>query len=884
MIDFIHPAFPDCDHCIVFCADDNYMPLTAVAIQSIIEARNPSSKYDILLFHSGVSSEHMSTYNRMFGNLENVSVRFVNVQEIVKHRHFYAKKSTFDFSQEAYYRLFTPWVLDENYHRALYLDGDMIVLHDIEPLFQIDLGDNLIAGCRDYGGILYCYVPGDDRREYWTSIGVSNVDDYIISATILFNLEAVRAEFTLSEVLSKCTSRKWRQHDQDVVNIMCGGKIKIISPTWGFVPAFPKYEFLPQHLQGEYIAIKDPAICHFAGPSKPHYGWESKFNAHFWVIASHTPYFNDMLEKCNGIHLKWRVKKALEDMIGKTKKQYLAPMQDSLALCRSKTVELYGRLEIIRIVNQVIHVEGRVVFEDRLSDNEIPIFLSINGKKYPVEMHYTENSVDKVTGKDIFRGEEFAVDYALDSKCDFYTFHLCVQGGEKTNTVMTLFMDKLSPISDQYVSSYYYSEGWVVQRDKNIIAVRKCTQPEHKKLEMMFRKELLLHGGVAGKKAVLLRPLVQAMKKKIKKPIWLISDRAVRADDNGEAIFRYLNSERKDEIDSYFLIARESPDYERMKQYGKVVPLYSYRHKVLSMLADWSVASHVDEAFFHPFYDYRNCYADLLNHKRFAFLQHGVLSPDKDASTFLKRSSLHLDGFVASAQNEYNLIRYGKYHYDKEIWLTGLPRFDKLKSQSEKIITIMPTWRKNLTDGPVSNGWRLKPGFKDTQYATFYRELMQHPRLKSAAEQHGYTVQFRPHPAIQESVEMFGFGPNVRIVPNDQSYKEIYSRSGLLVTDYSSSIFDFLYLRKPVMYCQFDRDTFYEGHIYHGGEINYERDGFGEVESDLESTVDRIIEYMENGCRLKPKYRERIDGFFAFHDRDNCKRVTEKILELSKTR
>jgi hypothetical protein len=37
---------------------------------------------------------------------------------------------------------------------------------------------------------------------------------------------------------------------------------------------------------------------------------------------------------------------------------------------------------------------------------------------------------------------------------------------------------------------------------------------------------------------------------------------------------------------------------------------------------------------------------------------------------------------------------------------------------------------------------------------------------------------------------------------------------------------------------------------------------------------------MENGCVLKDKYRERIDSFFAFNDRNNCQRILDKILEL----
>ncbi|MDD7365694.1 MAG: CDP-glycerol glycerophosphotransferase family protein, partial [Clostridiales bacterium] len=67
---------------------------------------------------------------------------------------------------------------------------------------------------------------------------------------------------------------------------------------------------------------------------------------------------------------------------------------------------------------------------------------------------------------------------------------------------------------------------------------------------------------------------------------------------------------------------------------------------------------------------------------------------------------------------------------------------------------------------------------------------------------------------------------------------------------------------------------------YVDGYFDDERDGFGEVEHDLESTVDRIIEYMRNGCALKPLYRERIDNFFAFNDQNNCQRVYEKIRAL----
>ena len=64
------------------------------------------------------------------------------------------------------------------------------------------------------------------------------------------------------------------------------------------------------------------------------------------------------------------------------------------------------------------------------------------------------------------------------------------------------------------------------------------------------------------------------------------------------------------------------------------------------------------------------------------------------------------------------------------------------------------------------------------------------------------------------------------------------------------------------------------------GYFDYERDGFGEVTYDLESTIDLILNYVSTGCKLKDLYRQRIDSFFAFRDQDNCQRVVERILSL----
>ena len=131
-----------------------------------------------------------------------------------------------------------------------------------------------------------------------------------------------------------------------------------------------------------------------------------------------------------------------------------------------------------------------------------------------------------------------------------------------------------------------------------------------------------------------------------------------------------------------------------------------------------------------------------------------------------------------------------------------------------------------------------------------------------------------PTPNLQTHLDFFVKNDSVTYLGREVSYRDIYAKSKLVITDYSSAVFDFAYLRKPVLYTQFDAEEFFSGkHTSSRGYFDYARDGFGEVTYDLDSTVDRIIEYMENDCRLKDVYRERIDNFFAFDDQNNCARV-----------
>ena len=326
------------------------------------------------------------------------------------------------------------------------------------------------------------------------------------------------------------------------------------------------------------------------------------------------------------------------------------------------------------------------------------------------------------------------------------------------------------------------------------------------------------------------------------------------------------------------MVSGSSDDYKKLKSVGKVIPAGGFRHRIY-LLASQARISSSDRDTFMPFGEKMEWNKDKIYAAPYIFLQHGITKDDM--SDWLNRWNQNFAGFVTAAGPEFRSILDGDYGYtEDEVWMTGFPRFDRLEDRREKIITIIPTWRRGLMGAfSADTGEReLLAGFRNTGYYSFFHELLNSDKLLDSAERTGYTVLFRPHPQIAKYASEFQPDRRVKIVSSETRYQELFARSSLMVTDYSSAVFDFAYLRKPVIYAQFDRETvFGGGHIYKKGYFDYDRDGFGPVTKTPEETVKRIINYMETGCEMEDEYKLRADGFFAFRDRNNCARVYEKI-------
>ena len=440
------------------------------------------------------------------------------------------------------------------------------------------------------------------------------------------------------------------------------------------------------------------------------------------------------------------------------------------------------------------------------------------------------------------------------------------------------------PASPIYDKAYYLSRRHMVSFGGSCVVISNRPSITGRTIrEIQFLKEIWRKDLLGGRKAVFGRLYYHILKPFKRRKLWIISDRIVKADDNGEALFCYLQKHCPLNTKVIFAISKDSTDYARMSQIGQCVDAMSFRHKLLHLLCDVNISSAADGVTVNPYDGHHDALRDLLVHQKFIFLQHGITV--NDLSGWLNRYNKNIYGFVTAAVRERNSIVDGSYHYSSErIWLTGFPRHDRLYHKEKNVITVMPTWRKYLMKGidNTTGRWTVSDLFYGSGFYRFYNRLLSDDRLLRFLEEHEYTLQFFPHPTLQPVLGSFDHDTRVRFMPASSSYRDIYAESRLVVTDYSSASYDFSYLRKPVIYCQFDREEFYSGdHVCEKGYFDYGEDGFGEVVHDLESTIDLIMEYVSSGCELKEKYRKRIDDFFAFNDQDNCRRVADKIMSLS---
>lgn len=548
----------------------------------------------------------------------------------------------------------------------------------------------------------------------------------------------------------------------------------------------------------------------------------------------------------------------------------------------TSVADQYSNIEFIEIKDGRITIEGFTKMFGVALDEPLEVYLQCNDKFIPCEILPRKSINEYRFGELIFRGLEFCGSIPLEQECESYCIQLVLKYRNTNIIKRAIRFGKFSPIGKKYKNSYYYADGYMLTAAWNRLYVKLCGRKGRLIQELKFLRELWWSKDKGSRKAVLARLAYHGCELFCKKPVWLLSDRVNQAGDNGEAMFRFLCELPKQPAKCVFSLSRNSPEFLDLKKCGNIVKPLGWMEKFAYLRSEFIISSHFDEHIIRPFMEFSEPYRDLSQHQKFVFLQHGVIKDD--ISEWLNRYACNISIFVTTTEPEYNSVLNYDYGYTKEqVKLTGLPRYDRLENQTEKVITIMPTWRAYLVGrmDPRTGRREEKPGFQNSLYYKMYSGLLANKKLFDAAEEMGYSISFLNHPNMSQTMPFSDCDSRLVFLREGTAYRDIFSKSAMIITDYSSVAFDFAYLRKPVVYFQADHEEFFSGaHTYEKGYFDYECDGFGEVEYSVDAMIERLIEYMQAECQLKEKYRQRIDETFPFADKNNCERVYETIMAL----
>ena len=226
---------------IVLGADNGYQDKVETTIKSIC-AHNRNLKFYV--FNDDISSEW---FQLMSKRLELLSSEIVNVK-ITNHSLRDYNLPLSHLSYAAFFRYFIPQFVEEE--KVLYLDSDVIVTKPVDELFELELGNHLVAAAK----IVY------------------GLEDRFNAGVLLINNKLWKEE----NIQKQCIDITNSEHetlpeaDQTVLNRLCGDRYIVLDDTYNFQIG---YDRLAEQRKQYFILEKSidplPAIIHYLSEDKP---------------------------------------------------------------------------------------------------------------------------------------------------------------------------------------------------------------------------------------------------------------------------------------------------------------------------------------------------------------------------------------------------------------------------------------------------------------------------------------------------------------------------------------------------------------------------------------------------------------------------------------
>lgn len=548
-------------------------------------------------------------------------------------------------------------------------------------------------------------------------------------------------------------------------------------------------------------------------------------------------------------------------------KYKLSNIKDSIYLNDDVYVGKVSNTLVVKAINfENNKLHFYCLYDNFTKKSNIKLFVNGLSTPYQINGIYSEHII---FGKTYYRDLTFDFYVDLNSTNNIYFETI---NSKKINLSFPLCGSRLVT---GYRKSYWNVDNYCVVSNGKMIKITNRNFFSNIKNEVLFDLEIIKKNKLSPKSiaTVLFRLLHFICLPFNNKDIWITYDKLYKGGDCGEYFYRYVSNNTKQKI--YYIVNKGTNTYnELVKKYNTVLSFGSLKCMLLSTYASNIFETEFTAMSFCGFKPFMANLCKGIFNADIHCIQHG-LTMQRISNIQNKLNDNLKYYFIASKYEEKNLLK-DEFGYKKEdLVITGIPRFDGLKNNSQNIIMLAPTWRVDLASKGKSGEVRgYIKNFKSTNYYKILNSLINNKKLLKTLKEMKYKIKFVIHPCLISNIIDYEKNDSVEIVSAaDINYEDVLTSSKLMITDYSGVQYDFAYMNKPIIY--YHNDDLPPS--YNDGEMIYEKIGFGDIAKDENTLVNLIINMIKNDCQLTLKYKRRINDFFMYRDYNCCKRIYEFI-------
>lgn len=431
--------------------------------------------------------------------------------------------------------------------------------------------------------------------------------------------------------------------------------------------------------------------------------------------------------------------------------------------------------------------------------------------------------------------------------------------------------------SHRYHRYLYIRENKCIKFHKNTFLISEATPEDYANLSADTRREYK----TSNRKVWLIRNYCMIPRRKYDN-IWLYCDCKGVLKDNG--YYQYIHDFNiADSVKRYYVYngdLRDIKPFLTHKQRKYLVRFGSWKHKYLYLKARKVITAYIEINNYLPFApDWYEQYIDVGNEPELIYLQHGVLHAHVPWKYSLDRLWVEKE-VISTTFEEKNLIQ--NYCFDEEHLIkSGMPRYDFIDTKASSVNRILfaPSWRKYLV-GTDADGWvTTENKFIQSDFYIKTLAFLNDPALHHLLEKYDFYLDFKLHPIFERYRHFYSI-TNDRVTLAERMIEP--TEYSIFMTDFSSFSFDFVYLKRPIVYFLPDDELFRAGmNDYRQIDLPFE-DAFGDFVKEPEEAIHCLEKILHNGCHVEAKYAKRMDGFFFYEDNAQRDRIYDAIKDQPK--